>query len=414
MPLPPSPDADSNSILKPAQPVRRRSARLSTATNLPNGAANGTTIPSSLKNSISANGHGFKSEIEAADQVLADETAMRNQAVPNGSALESAPSPLAAKLEETAEKAQPDATVVPSSVIVPVESSLLTPPMPAVKPKIDWEVPRKALHSSIGVAVLVLYGLSFTIPPIVSVLFMLLIGISSIDFVRLRNPAIEALYERVVGFLMRDSEKNKVNGTVWYLIGVIIVLTFYPADIAVVSILILSWADTAASTIGRLWGRYTPPLPRRIPYLGLRFAPRKSTAGYAAAWITGGLITSAFLGYHSSQAALSPVSIPKPTAFSWSQFATSTWEHRWTMVQPYTNFHQVSVTGIPSSWSWGQRVGGGWPGLVVMGLWSGFVTAIAEAMELGDADDNLTLPILSGLGIWIYISLLQWIDRRML
>jgi diacylglycerol kinase (CTP) len=151
-------------------------------------------------------------------------------------------------------------------------------------------------------------------------------------------------------------------------------------DIAVVSILILSWADTAASTIGRLWGRYTPPLPRRIPYLGLRFAPRKSTAGYAAAWITGGLITSAFLGYHSLQTPYPPVALPNATPFSWSQFATSTWEDKWTMIQPFTNFNNVSVSDIPSSWNWNQRVGGGWPGLVVMGLWSGFVTAIAEAM----------------------------------
>jgi hypothetical protein len=150
MPLPPSPDADSTSILKPAQPVRRRSARLSTATNLSNGTANGTTVPSSLKNSISANGNGFKPEFKPLDEVLADETAMQSQAVPNGSALDGAPSPLAAKHEETAESTQPDATVAPSSVIVPMEVSPLTPPKPAVKPKIDWEIPRKALHSSIG------------------------------------------------------------------------------------------------------------------------------------------------------------------------------------------------------------------------------------------------------------------------
>lgn len=42
----------------------------------------------------------------------------------------------------------------------------------------------------------------------------------------------------------------------------------------------LSWADTAASTIGRLWGRYTPPLPRRIPYTGISYAPRKSTGEF--------------------------------------------------------------------------------------------------------------------------------------
>jgi len=36
------------------------------------------------------------------------------------------------------------------------------------------------------------------------------------------------------------------------------------------------------------------------------------------------------------------------------------------------------------------------------------------SIDLGDTDDNLTLPILSGLGIWIYVGLLNWIDRRIL
>lgn len=302
----------------------------------------------------------------------------------------------------------------------------------------------------IGVITLAAYLLDFTIPPIVGLLSILLASIASLDFVRLRNPEFERLYEKSVGFLMRESEKQRVNGTVWYLIGVIFVLTFYPAyvkffhfpwfhmltgfcsDIAVVSILILSWADTAASTIGRLWGRYTPPLPRRIPYIGLRFAPRKSTAGYSAAFVTGGIITTVFLANHATRNVLA-TSIPSvhPPFPSWEQLKSSQLEALWPVVQSYTNFNNVPAENLPSSWGWTQRVGGGWPGLVVLGLWSGFVTAVSEALgtlflllvyvwdanefaDLGDMDDNLTLPILSGLGIWAYTSLLNWIDLRML
>ena len=57
------------------------------------------------------------------------------------------------------------------------------------------------------------------------------------DILRLRNQQFERLYEKAVGFLMRESEKNTTNGVIWYIIGVIWVLTLYPLDVAVVSIL---------------------------------------------------------------------------------------------------------------------------------------------------------------------------------
>lgn len=57
----------------------------------------------------------------------------------------------------------------------------------------------------------------------------------------------------------------------------------------------LSWSDTTASTIGRLWGRHTPPLPPHFPYIpAIKFAPRKSLAGFLAATFTGMLICIGF------------------------------------------------------------------------------------------------------------------------
>jgi len=57
----------------------------------------------------------------------------------------------------------------------------------------------------------------------------------------------------------------------------------------------LSWSDTTASTIGRLWGKYTAPLPSHVPGVKfLPFAPRKSLAGFLAATFTGMLICLGF------------------------------------------------------------------------------------------------------------------------
>ena len=57
----------------------------------------------------------------------------------------------------------------------------------------------------------------------------------------------------------------------------------------------LSWSDTTASTIGRLWGRHTPPLPPHLPFVrAIKFAPRKSLAGFMAATVTGACICLGF------------------------------------------------------------------------------------------------------------------------
>lgn len=75
------------------------------------------------------------------------------------------------------------------------------------------------------------------------------------DFLRFRSPRFERAYERVLGFLMRETEKvcpmagyekiqifnsvfqNSTNGVVWYILGVNFVLSLYPRDVATVAIL---------------------------------------------------------------------------------------------------------------------------------------------------------------------------------
>lgn len=73
--------------------------------------------------------------------------------------------------------------------------------------------------------------------PLLVVLSTALVSVFTIDLARLRFPAFAELWEVYLGFLMRESERQKINGVVWYLVGVIFVLSFYPRDVAVVSIL---------------------------------------------------------------------------------------------------------------------------------------------------------------------------------
>lgn len=46
---------------------------------------------------------------------------------------------------------------------------------------------------------------------------------------------------RYLGALMRETEYDGWNGVIWYLLGAWIVLWFFPKDVGVMGVLLLSW-----------------------------------------------------------------------------------------------------------------------------------------------------------------------------
>lgn len=99
---------------------------------------------------------------------------------------------------------------------------------PVETKKIDWEIPRKTLHSSIGawfglvvvdftdktgratstgVFVLPLYIYRFPLQPVIVSLSISLAVVATADLIRFRSKPFARNYERTLGFLMRDSEK---------------------------------------------------------------------------------------------------------------------------------------------------------------------------------------------------------------
>ncbi|KZT52594.1 hypothetical protein CALCODRAFT_81624 [Calocera cornea HHB12733] len=208
---------------------------------------------------------------------------------------------------------------------------------------LNLELPRKTLHSSIGPLTLVLY---FSWPedqslmPIIQAVFGLMCIILLGDLLRFQIPWVRQIWEKQLGKFMRESEKTQINGTVWYCLGAITCLYFYPRDIAVASILILSWCDTAASVFGRLISSssrlspYSPLLPN--PLFGyIPIARKKSLGGTFAGGIVGVAIALGMFGP-------------------------------------------------------------GW-GCAFVGI----IAGLAEAVDVGGLDDNLTLPVLSGAMMWL-------------
>ncbi|KAI2602297.1 hypothetical protein GGR54DRAFT_634096 [Hypoxylon sp. NC1633] len=237
------------------------------------------------------------------------------------------------------------------------------------------EVPRKALHVSIGFLVYWLYVSGTQVSSVTPLLMGLLIPIATTDFLRHRYASLNRFYVRCLGALMRESEYAGWNGVIFYLLGAWTVLYFFPKDVAVVSVMLLSWCDTAASTFGRLYGRYTPRLRRG-----------KSLAGSSAAFFVGVATAAWFWGW------LAPRTGPFP----------GDEEHPF-MFKGLLRLPAFASNALGLSES--QGVIGGPVALGLLSLWSGFAAAGSEVIDLFGWDDNLTIPVLSGIGIWGFLKI---------
>ncbi|KAI0412529.1 cytidylyltransferase [Xylaria grammica] len=236
------------------------------------------------------------------------------------------------------------------------------------------EVPRKALHVSIGFFVYWLYVTGTQTSSVPPYLMAALIPIASVDFLRHKYASLNRFYVKYLGALMRETEYAGWNGVIFYLLGAWIVLRFFPKDVSVVAVMLLSWCDTAASTFGRLYGRYTPRIRRG-----------KSLAGSFAAFLVGVATAGWFWG------ALAPRTGPFPGD-----------DRHPFMFQGVLRLPAsvADVLGLDKS-----TVLGGPAAVGVMSLWSGLVAAGSEVIDLFGWDDNLTIPVLSGLGIWGFLKI---------
>ncbi|KAF2136935.1 uncharacterized protein K452DRAFT_236650 [Aplosporella prunicola CBS 121167] len=239
------------------------------------------------------------------------------------------------------------------------------------------EIPRKVLHTSIGFLTLGLYTSRTQPSSIHPILLSLLIPIATVDFFRHRFSALNRTYIRLLGALMRESEVDGWNGVIWYLFGTWAALRFFPKDVGVLAVMLLSWCDTAASTAGRRWGKYTPKVRQG-----------KSLAGSAAALLTGVATALWFYGW---------VAPSFQTAYPGIDAGENAFAFQGRLTLP------GSVSGL-LGWSEGQGSVGGGLALGVMSVWAGFVASASEALDLFGWDDNVTIPILCAGGLWGFLK----------
>ncbi|GIJ87931.1 hypothetical protein Asppvi_006844 [Aspergillus pseudoviridinutans] len=241
------------------------------------------------------------------------------------------------------------------------------------------EIPRKLLHGSIGFFTLYLYSRGVQTLQITPWLLSALVPIAATDIIRHRSETFNKLYIRCVGALMRETEVSGYNGVIWYLLGAYSVLRFFPKDVAVMGVLLLSWCDTAASTFGRLYGRRT-----------FQLRAGKSFAGTLAAWVVGVVTAAAFWGWF----------VPYVGTFPNDPEGSFMFTGR-------LNLLPDSIRGLlgwtaDSDSSCG--VISGPLALGVMSVVSGIIAAGSEFVDLFNWDDNFTIPVLSGIGLWGFLK----------
>jgi diacylglycerol kinase (CTP) len=236
------------------------------------------------------------------------------------------------------------------------------------------EVPRKALHISIGFMTLAFYTKGLQTSAITPWLLSALIPIAATDYLRHRFQSVNRVYIKCLGALMRETEVDGWNGVIWYLLGAYIALKFFPKDVGVMGVLLLSWCDTAASTFGRLYGRYT-----------IRLRSGKSLAGTLAAFLTGLLTAVMFWGWL----------VPRIGTFPDDPPAAFMFTGELGLPQPLTAY----LGWTPAA----ARIGGA-TALAVMGFWTGLVASFSEFVDIMGWDDNLTIPVLSSMGLWTFIK----------
>jgi dolichol kinase len=72
------------------------------------------------------------------------------------------------------------------------------------------------------------------------------------DVARLRAPDLNMLFFRAFPSLVSPREAAKIASSTWYVVGALLVWAFFPAPVAMASILVLALADPSASVLGRL------------------------------------------------------------------------------------------------------------------------------------------------------------------
>lgn len=194
------------------------------------------------------------------------------------------------------------------------------------------------------------YGFAFASRTIlVSVLGSSLLLLLIFESIRLNQPKVEEFFYKYFGFLMKESERSRYNGTVPYFFANFLVVLFLPAELAILCILFLIVGDPSAA------------------YFGAKYGKRRFYNGKSFEGVLGFLVGALIAGLGS----LVVFTIADPNSF------LSLWNQ--------DGFHYLPIL------------------LVLFGETVACITEFfCPTTFYGLIDDNLLIPVVSGLSILLF------------
>lgn len=117
---------------------------------------------------------------------------------------------------------------------------------------------RKVLHSTSGVLALIFFFFPHKENIFIFALSVLIIVSLSFDMLRLTFPHINEFVFKRLHFLFVERDRNKINSAIYYFMGCLITIIFFPVEYAAIGILFLSIGDTAAAVGGMTLKRWVP------------------------------------------------------------------------------------------------------------------------------------------------------------
>ena len=115
---------------------------------------------------------------------------------------------------------------------------------------------RRGFHAGNGsLLVLAVAVLGLPVYTTTVLLGMLLALAVVMDAIRLFDLKVNVLFFRTFAPLASPREAQKIASSTWYVLSALVVFLFFPVTPALAGILVLAWADPAASVVGQKWGR---------------------------------------------------------------------------------------------------------------------------------------------------------------
>lgn len=121
-----------------------------------------------------------------------------------------------------------------------------------LKPRNYW---RNLFHAGNGALGAILYSFFLSKSQALLILGAMLIVVVALELSRkLSSRWNDFLVDRIFGLVSRPKERHTINSASWYLLALVISVAFFSQEAVVTGLLVLGFADPAASLVGKKWG----------------------------------------------------------------------------------------------------------------------------------------------------------------